>query len=142
KVVTDIQQAQKKNADWQIFQSFHHNSEQLDGKIEMAIANGVDQIVLGSKLDVSDETLQNDTVKVYFNDYPDLTKVSSFYIDPIGNYIKSGQRLAPFTSPLVEIFKAKQNTANDRFLLVDATVYKNAGANLVDELAFALQHAV
>lgn len=142
KVVTGIQQAQKKNADWQTFQSFQQNTEDIEGKIKMAIANGVDQIVLDSKLNVSDEILQSDTLKIYFKDYPDLTKVSSFYIDPIGSYLKSGEKLAPFTSPLVEIFKAKQNTANDRFLLVDATVYKNAGANLVDELAFALQHAV
>lgn len=148
-LVASIQAAQKSSASWVVFQSFDGHAADLKIIVKNALANGVDEVQIKAREEAIDfeqllgsELIQNPSLRIHFNSFPDLSKVNAFYIDPIATYLKSGQKPAPFESPLIEIFNAKRNTSADRFLLVDGSIYKNAGANVVEELALSLHHAV
>jgi methylmalonyl-CoA mutase len=144
-----IQLAQKKNAFWAVFQSFDADTEDLKNKVENALANGVDEVQINAKDEQTDleqlfgkDFVQNPKLRFRFDAFPDMSKAGVFYIDPIATYLRSGQKPAPFDSSLIEIFQSKSNSSADRFLLVDGSIYKSAGANVVEELALSLHHTV
>lgn len=148
-LVEAIQAAQKSKPSCLVFQSFDEQTEDIKTKIENALANGVDEVQINVQDQAKDielflgkSLLQNQQLRIRYHQFPDLSKAAAFYIDPIGTYLNEGHKPSQMEQSLKELFKAKSNTSKDRFLLVDGSVYKNAGANVVEELALSLQHAV
>jgi methylmalonyl-CoA mutase len=83
------------------------------------------------------------TVKAYLSGLPTKHLLKHFYLDPISNQLKTGKPAVQGKQTLANLFQARLNQLEpDRFLLVDATVYKMAGANVVQEMALALQHGL
>lgn len=72
-------------------------------------------------------------LKEYCND-----KLTYFQIDIIGNLAKTGNWFSNFKDDISELEKFIYTTENT--ICVDASIYQNAGATIVQELAYALAH--
>ena len=61
-----------------------------------------------------------------------------YHLDPIGQLVRTGTWR---TSQAADMQLISQNAAIDSLVAVDITTYQNAGANMVQQLAYALAHA-
>lgn len=142
---------------WKIAQSiFVANEKRSNTKAIDAIARGTDSIkfIIPNKtieLDILLENIDTSTTTLYFElqfldtDYvkklSNITSKAGLYIfnDSIGNLAKSGnwfKNLKSDLEQLEQIVTPKNNT-----LSVDLSLYQNAGATIVQQLAYTLSHA-
>ena len=83
--------------------------------------------------------------KIYFFlDQIDVTHLPKrFLVDPIKETLKGTANAAHDMAVLKDLFQVRLNDLKpDHFLLVDGSIYKEAGSNVVQELAYTLSHAV
>lgn len=128
---------------------FVQNEDASNKKAVDAIERGAESIkfiIPNKEISVS-ETLQNidlETVNIQFElqflnlDY--LTKIpakAEIQIDPIGNLAKSGNW---FNSLETDLNFLKSSTTTTKSITVDTTTYQNAGALIVQQLAYGLAH--
>jgi methylmalonyl-CoA mutase len=145
-----IQSAQKDQQSWQTLQCFSAQDGELKQRIDNALRFGVDQAVISdlASVDHLPEILGKKydgkpQVKAYLNDLPTEHLLRYFYVDPIGERLKSGFKLDEVDERLSKLFQERLNQLEpDRFLLIDSSIYKMAGANIVQEMALSLHHAV
>ncbi len=145
---------------WKIAQKIFIDDEKIANSIALnASERGAEAIIFTAAEDFEPRNVFKDfpfeTVSIYFNlsflseaFYNKLIKFFSekkatvFYnIDLIGNLARTGNwfhNLKKDHEILDNIFQ--KNTAQN-LLSVDATLYQNAGANIVQQLAYALAHA-
>lgn len=150
KNLEELRAVQKKHSDWLIVQSFASSENDLEQKATKALQQGVDQVVI-TDVEQIDELAKNFEEK--WKDIPglhlQLKKINGnatpkmIFSDPIGEMVKSGKTDSSELEALGELFQKRLNQLKpDNFLLVDGTVYKNAGATVTQELALVLLHAV
>lgn len=145
-LLESIQKAQKKSRHWrsvQIFDSNHQNSEQ---QVVESLANGVDFVFIKKATDYKKYTrLREDHKNIYFLiDEIDIDHLPKrFLIDPIGSQLKGDPFASKNLELLSSVFRIRLNDLDpDYFLMVDGNLYKKAGATIVQELAYTLQHAM
>ena len=79
----------------------------------------------------------------FINELCEILHIETFYlnIDPIGNLTKTGNWYSSLNNDFT-ILESLIKKNPDRFILsVDSTMYQNAGANIVQQIAYALAHA-
>lgn len=145
-----IQSLQQKNHSWKYAQIFSSKTRNLEALINHALEDGVDEVVI-SDVESIEELAKNFKVhpKEIEHLHLHLTHLAKnrtpkvIFSDPIGEMLKSGQTNDAEMDALKSLFQKRLNQLNpDNFLLIDGSIYKNAGASIVQELALSMQHAV
>lgn len=134
-----IQVAQKQTNDWKIVQEHNFNDPNWENLTQQSLNNGVDEVVLQhSSSDDEQEKLRH-----HLNHLNSEKLPNTFHIDIIASHLKGENELETNFEQLIEVTK-QRITANNTspFIMVDGSVYKNAGATIVQELAYTLHHAV
>ncbi len=148
--VTKIQRAQQKPIGWKFVQQFPLGLKDLEKKVRSAHESGVDEIV------IRDIENYKETRTKFYKDLKEiehihlhLTKIDShappklIFCDPIAEAVKLGRVDELEMDALKVLFQKRLNQLNpDNFLKVDGSIYKNAGASIIEELAYTLHHAV
>jgi methylmalonyl-CoA mutase len=145
----ELQACQPSEPNWQILQSFDIHNEKVKDQVQNALEFGVDQVIVNGVDNLEDVPAKlgnkhkgKSQVKARFNFLPTEHLLNHFYVDPIGQELKSG-KAQDYMIQLSSLFKERLNQLEpDRFLLVDASPYKNAGATIVQEMALSLEHAL
>ncbi len=143
-LITSIQKVQKSSPSWVIAHELRYSGalEKLKEEIQNALENGVEELtVLGLDAEKGEQLKElgiNNNLCFYLEQLPKANNFS-FQIDPIGEYLR-GKNEKLEVEKLVDLFKTTKR--NERFLLIDGGVYKSAGANLIQEIACTLQHAL
>tara|TARA_B100001109_G_scaffold255888_1_gene262268 strand:+ start:4074 stop:5393 length:1320 start_codon:yes stop_codon:yes gene_type:complete len=146
----EIQACQKKQSNWNVLQSFSIQEENVKSKIQNALDFGVDQVIL-REVNSLDEILDvlgkkykgKAAVKAQLINLPTDHLLKHFYVDPIAEELKNGEKPQENDEHLLKLFQERLNQLEpDPFLLVDGSIYKMAGANIVQEMALCLQHAL
>lgn len=148
-LIKEIQAAQKTNSSWQSIQTFSCRAEELKDKIKGALSEGVDEVVVNDVSSLEDikglEDSLKDSSRVHFH-LNSVTKKGlpkKYFFGPISEMLKEGKRNEEQLSNLDEIFQKRLNQLKpDNFLLVDGSLFRNAGSTLVQELAFTLHQTV
>ena len=158
--IADFQPIPGQPKQWKIAQDIYIDDEKIAGNIALdAIKRGAEAIIFTAAEDFDPRKVFKDfpfeTVSIYFDltflseaFYSKLVKFFSekkaivFYkIDIIGNLARTGNwfhNLKKDHEILLTIFETH---SLQNLLAVDATLYQNAGANSVQQLAYALAHA-
>ena len=136
--------------------------------VDKSIARAIDSLNRGAesiRFSISDETidvlklvasLPLDQITVHFNfsffPLAQITKLETFLndkkasffynIDPVGHLAREGNW---FSTPEKDNFEALthlcQKNTNQSIISIDGALYQNAGANMVQQIAYALAHA-
>ena len=149
-IIKEIQSSQANSLGWKSVQVFSNSTEKLKSKIKESLSSGVDEVVIKEVSDAkSTTTLIGDHLKDSAHVHLHLTELANnnipknYFTDPIGETLKNGKNKEEDLTALKELFQKRLNQLKpDNFLLVDGSIYKNAGATIVQELAFTLHHAV
>lgn len=145
---------------WKIAQKIFIDDERIASTIALdAINRGAEAIIFTAAEDFDPRTVFKDfpfeTTAVYFNFtflseafYGKLVKFFSqknatvyYNIDLIGNLARTGNWFHNLKKDHEILDTIFQKHAPENLLSVDATLYQNAGANSVQQLAYALTHA-
>jgi len=149
-IVKQIQAAQKENLSWKSIQTFPSKEKNLKKKIEAALNGGIDEVVIDNVSDAKSMKEQlGEALKDSASIHLHLTKLAqnslpkTYFFDPIGEMLRNNERDEDNLDSLRHVFQKRLNQLKpDNFLLVDGSLYRNAGATIVQELAFTLHHAV
>lgn len=144
--------------DFSISQTFFVDDENITNKIALeAVEKGAEIIVFNVKNGFdADVLLQNFNtsnvkniifrlhylaphfIKTLRESFPEIPlKVQ---IDPIGNLASTGNWFINEKQDFTQIEDVLTNLNGENILLTDASVYQNAGANIVQQVAYALAH--
>ncbi|MGO3182168.1 MAG: methylmalonyl-CoA mutase subunit beta [Aequorivita sp.] len=145
---------------WKIAQRIFIDDEKIAKNIALdALERGAQAIIFSAEKEFEIETVLTDfpfeTATIYFNVkflseefYTKLIqffsdkKVSVYYnIDLIGNLARTGNWFHNLKKDHEILDVVFQKNSKENILAVDATLYQNAGANMVQQLAYALAHA-
>lgn len=146
--------------DWKIGQSIFIDDENKANKLILnAIKKGTEAINLESKKEFDFHKLFSkislNKITIYFHfsflseqflnqlsNYLAAFQASYFYqIDPIGNLEKNGNWFINLHQDHEIIEKLSQNNDIKNLLSVNSKIYQNAGATIVQQLAYSLAHA-
>ena len=145
---------------WSIAQEVFIDDESIaNGLILEAIKNGADAIVITSEkefnpLDVF-KNLDFEGIVIYFHlhflsesfffqlkQFLSKNKAKAFYnIDIIGNLSRSGNWFHNLKEDHTILEKIFSESSSENIFSVDTRLYQNAGANMLQQLAYALAHA-
>ncbi|MBL4709562.1 MAG: hypothetical protein JKY48_14095 [Flavobacteriales bacterium] len=145
-LIENIQNAQKKSKHWRSIQVFDANSQGSEKQVAESLANGANFAFINNTKEYKKYTkLKKGDKNIYLLineiDLDHLPK--RFLIDPIGNQLKGDTFASKNLELLPSVFKLRLNDLDpDYFLMIDGNIYKKAGATIVQELAYTLQHAM
>lgn len=145
-LITAIQAAQKKSTHWGNVQLFDAGNDNAVETVTESLKNGLDFAFIENATNYK-EFINSKPVgkKIYFFlDQIDVTHLPKrFLVDPIKETLKGTANAAHDMAVLKDLFQVRLNDLKpDHFLLVDGSIYKEAGSNVVQELAYTLSHAV
>ncbi len=145
---------------WSIAQEFFVDDESIvNGLILEAIKNGTEAIVLASEKEFDPSKIFKnfsfESVTIYFKlqflsenfffqlkQFLSEKKAAVFYnIDIIGNLARSGNWFHNLNQDHAILEKIISENRFENILSVDTGFYQNAGANMVQQLAYGLAHA-
>jgi methylmalonyl-CoA mutase len=145
---------------WKIAQEIFVDDEKIANNIALDAANrGAEAIIFTAAEDFEPRTVFKDfpfeTTSIYFEltflseaFYGKLVKFFSqknatvyYNIDLIGNLARTGNWFHNLKKDHEILDSILQKHDSEKLLSVDATLYQNAGANSVQQLAYALAHA-
>ncbi len=145
---------------WKIAQKIFIDDEKIANNIALdALERGAEAIIFTAAEDFEARIVFKDfpfeTASIYFNltflseaFYGKLVKFFSpknatvyYNIDLIGNLARTGNWFHNLKKDHEILDVIFQKHASENLLSVDATLYENAGANIVQQLAYALAHA-
>lgn len=145
---------------WKIAQEIFIDDEKIANNISIdALNRGAEAIIFNADEDFEIRTVFKDfpfeNATIYFNlkflseaFYGKLIKFFSekkatvyYNIDLIGNLARTGNWFHNMKKDHEMLDNLFQKHTNENLLSVDATLYQNAGANSVQQLAYALAHA-
>ena len=145
---------------WSIAQDVFIDDETIANKLMLdAMKRGADSIIITSEKEfniaVAFLNFTFDNVKIYFNlkfisetfisqlkDFLVEKNATVFYnIDIIGNLVSSGNWFHNLKSDHDVLEKVLQKNPSENILSVDTCIYQNAGANMSQQLAYALAQA-
>ncbi|QNJ98413.1 methylmalonyl-CoA mutase subunit beta [Constantimarinum furrinae] len=147
-------------ASWNITQQIFVDDEAIANKIAVdAVDRGAEAIIFSSEKEFSSEKLfldfPYDQCNIYFelnflseafilslNDFLADKKATVYYnLDPIGHLARTGNWFHNLKTDHDILGKLWAKMPTKNLLSVDTTIYQNAGANMVQQLAYALAHA-
>ena len=145
---------------WKITQKIFIDDEKIANNIALdALNRGAESIIFTADEDFDMKSLFKDfpyeKASIYFNlkflseaFYTKLIKFFSnkkasvyYNIDLIGNLARTGNWFHNLKKDHEILDALFQKNSEENLLAVDATLYQNAGANIVQQLAYALAHA-
>ncbi|MEH6765021.1 MAG: methylmalonyl-CoA mutase subunit beta [Aequorivita antarctica] len=145
---------------WKIAQKIFIDDEKIANNIALdALERGAEAIIFTAAEDFDTKTVFKDfpfeTASIYFNltflseaFYNKLIKFFSeknttvyYNIDLIGNLARTGNWFHNLKKDHEMLDNLFQKYPSENILAVDTTLYQNAGANSVQQLAYALAHA-
>lgn len=145
---------------WEIAQEIFIDDEVIANGIAMdSLKRGAEAIIFSADKEFEIETVFRSfpfkTTPIFFNlhflseefytkliDFLSVKKASVFYnIDIIGNLARTGNWFHNLTEDHKILDNIFQKYPSENILSVDASLYQNAGANIVQQLAYALSHA-
>ncbi len=145
---------------WKIAQEIFIDDEKIANKIAIdALNRGAEAIIFSADEDFEIRTVFKDfpfeTVVIYFNlkflseaFYSKLIKFFSekkatvyYNIDLIGNLARTGNWFHNLKKDHEILDSIFEKHATENLLSIDAALYENAGANIVQQLAYAIAHA-
>ncbi len=145
-LIQAIQAAQKKSTHWGNVQLFDGTEDNAVGMVTESLKNGLDFAFIenASKYKEFIHSKAEEKKIYFFLDHINTEKLpKSFLIDPIRDFLLKKTYAEENLASLKAVFQLRLNDLKpDHFLLVDGSVYKEAGATVVQELAFTLSHAV
>jgi len=145
-----LENNQYKNHSWRFIQQFSSTTENLEKEIQLAKNAGVDEAVVNdfksfekTKTLFSKSPKEIPNLHFYLSEIDHDASTKIIFCDPIGEMVKNNTINKKEIESLTVLFQKRLNQLKpDNFLLVDGSIYKNAGATIVDELALTLHHAV
>ncbi|MEQ8625862.1 MAG: methylmalonyl-CoA mutase family protein [Vicingaceae bacterium] len=145
-----LENNQFKNHSWRFIQQFSSSTENLEKEIQQAKNSGVDEAVVNdfksykkSKALFSKSPKEIPNLHFYLSEIDHDASTKIIFCDPIGEMVKSNETNTSEIESLTILFQKRLNQLKpDNFLLINGSLYKNAGATIVDELALTLHHAV
>ena len=145
---------------WNILQSFFIDDEAITNQLILdAINRGAEAVYLHSEKEFIIENVFADfpfsTCPIYFdfhflseefilklNQFLSNNKATAFYnIDIIGNLAKTGNWFYNLKTDHTIVEKFLNNNTSENLLSIDTTLYQNAGATMVQQLAYGMAHA-
>jgi len=145
-LIKAIQAAQKKSTHWGNVQLFDAADETAVEMVSESLKNGLDFAFIENatnyKCFLNSKPVDK---KIYFFlNQIDITNLPKrFLVDPIKELLVNKPYAEENLAALKALFQVRLNDLKpDHFLLVDGSVYKEAGATIVQELAYTLSHAV
>ena len=145
---------------WKIAQEIFIDDENIANDIALdALQRGAEAIIFSAEREFGIETIFKDfpfdKSSIYFNlkflSEAFYGKLISFFsekkatvycnIDLIGNLARTGNWFHNLKKDHEILDSIFQNHSSENLLSVDATLYQNAGANIIQQLAYALAHA-
>ena len=115
-LVKEIQDVQKKNTDWEILQVFAADSNNLKSKIENALKNGVDKVVVSAvsntkqlKKALGESMIEKDQLHLEIQELATNQLSKNYFCDPIGEMIKNGRKNEKDLLALASIFQKRLN---------------------------------
>lgn len=145
---------------WKIAQKIFIDDEKIARNIALdALERGAEAIIFTANAGFDSQSLFKDfpfeSATVYFNltflseaFYNELIELFSkkkakvyYNIDLIGNLARTGNWFHNMKKDHEILDVLFQKNSKDNILAVDATLYQNAGANIVQQLGYALAHA-
>ena len=145
-LIKAIQAAQKKSTHWGNVQLFNAKEENAVEMVTEGLKNGLDFAFIEHASKYKEFIHSKpEGKKIYF--FLDKIKTDklpkSFLIDPIRDLLQKKSYAESNLESLKAVFQLRLNDLKpDHFLLVDGSIYKEAGATAVQELAYTLSHAV
>lgn len=145
-LIKAINQAQKKSKAWGSVQLFNAKNKDSKDKVEQSLNNGTDYAFIrntNNYKELSKLKIESNKSIYYLLDSIDLDNLPKrFLVDPISEILKKKPNGKANLDLLPKVFQERLNDLKpDHFLMVDGSIYKNAGATIVQELAYTLQHA-
>lgn len=146
-------------SDFEIAQSIYIDNETIANKIALeALENGVETILFiaenGFDADVLLQNFEHKKVKRIVIQLHYLAphfiqnlKISfpnlplELQIDPIGSLLSTGNWFINEKQDLYQIGEVLKEQINENILYVDSTTLQNAGANIIQQVAYTLAHA-
>lgn len=145
-LIKAVQAAQKKSTHWGNVQLFDANEKNAVELVTESLKNGLDFAFIKNATKYKEFIHSKpEGKKIYFFlDHINTNKLpKSFLIDPIGDFLQRKSYAEENLASLKDVFQVRLNDLKpDHFLLVDGSIYKEAGATVVQELAYTLSHAV
>ncbi len=145
---------------WKIAQEIFIDDENIANDIALdALQRGAEAIIFSAEREFGIETIFKDfpfdKSSIYFNlkflseafydkliSFLSEKKATVYYnIDLIGNLARTGNWFHNLKKDHEILDSIFQNHSSENLLSVDATLYQNAGANIIQQLAYALAHA-
>jgi methylmalonyl-CoA mutase len=145
---------------WKIAQEIFIDDENIANDIALdALQRGAEAIIFSAEREFGIETIFKDfpfdKSSIYFNlkflseafygkliSFFSEKKATVYYnIDLIGNLARTGNWFHNLKKDHEILDSIFQNHSSENLLSVDATLYQNAGANIIQQLAYALAHA-
>ena len=144
-LIEAINSAQKKSKIWGSVQLFDAKSTSARKDVENSLNNGADYAFIRNTEDYkqfSKLKVESNKRLYYFIDSIELSNLPKrFLLDPVGEILKNNPNGKTNLEKLPKVFQLRLNDLKpDHFLMVDGTIYKNAGATIIQELAYTLQH--
>mgnify|MGYP000854022516 CR=1 FL=1 len=145
-LIQAIQAAQKKSTHWGNVQLFDATEENAVEMVTESLKNGVDFAFIENASKYKEFIHSKpEGKKIYFflDDINTNKLPKSFLIDPLRDFLQKKTYAEDNLASLKAVFQLRLNDLKpDHFLMVDGSIYKEAGATVVQELAFTLSHAV
>lgn len=148
--ISRIENSQSKAPSWRFVREFSSTTESLEKQVRKAKSEGIDEAVINNIEDFKQaKALFSESIKevphlhLYLKKIDHEAPTKTIFCDPIGEMVKQERIDTQEMKALKNLFQKRLNQLNpDNFLLVNGSIYKNAGATIVDELALTLHHAV
>lgn len=145
-LIKAIQAAQKKSTHWGNVQLFDALADNAVKVVTDSFKNGLDFAFIENATDYK-SFINSKPVgkKIYFflNQIDTNNLPKRFLVDPIKELLLEEPFAEENLATLKSLFQVRLNDLKpDHFLLVDGSMYKEAGATIVQELAYTLSHAV
>lgn len=145
-----IQNVQRKSHSWKYIQQFPVDYPDLEKNIKKSLSSGVDEVVISNIEELDDLNRRLKTspkdfhhLQLHLNRLANNSKPKMIFCDPIGEMLKTGKINFDEMKNLEQLFQKRLNQLKpDNFLLLDGSIYKNAGATIVQELVLLLRHSV
>ncbi|MFT4756968.1 MAG: methylmalonyl-CoA mutase [Vicingaceae bacterium] len=145
-LIKAIQAAQKKSTHWGNVQLYDGSAENAVEKVTDGLKNGIDFAFIKNTTNFKPFIhARPKGKKIYFflNEIDISHLPKRLLVDPIKDLLKHKPGAEKNLAALKSLFQERLNDLKpDHFLMVDGSVYKEAGATIIQELAFTLSHAV
>lgn len=144
---------------WKIAETFYTGHQKNCSKImDMALANGAESIILqadkpfniASLMEGKPRPIPDLYLQTSFLDIPFFEEILTYYqrhqgkaflmIDPVGQWVRTGQAFQNLSTDIEILRQLSEKYPDTPLVGIHSAVYREAGANAVQQLAYTLAH--